>query len=43
MVPSGVLYFFLFFVPPLDDYPQYYKFIYYLIMYLLYEASLSVS
>lgn len=43
MVPAGVLYFFLWYVPPLDDEPEYAKYIYYQILYLAFQASLTVS
>ena len=43
MVPTSVAYFFLWYVPPLDDKPDYVKYFYYQCVYLLFQASLSVS
>ena len=42
MVPAGVIYFFLWFVPPIDDKPPYVKYIYYQMLYLMFQASLTV-
>ena len=43
MVPTGLSYFLVWYVPPLDDHPQYVKFIYYLIFYFALMTFLTVS
>ena len=42
VVPTSVCYFLVWYVPPLDDQPQYVKFIYYLILYFALMSSLTV-
>ena len=43
-LPAGIVYFFLWFVPPaFDKEPAYIKFIYYLCMYFAFQAMLTVS
>ena len=43
VLPSALFYFLLFYVPPLDDHPQYLKMIYYTAMYFAFQTCLSVS
>ncbi len=43
MVPVGITYFFLWYVPPIDDQPPYVKYIYYQCLYLCFQASLTVE
>lgn len=42
MVPVGIIYFFVWYVPPIDDQPPYAKYIYYQVLYLVFQASLTV-
>ena len=43
-IPAGIVYFFLWFVPPaFDKEPHYIKFIYYLCFYFAFQALLTVS
>ena len=43
-LPAGVVYLFLWFVPPVfDESASYYKFIYYLLFYFAFQALLTVS
>ena len=43
-LPAGIVYIFLWFVPPsLDEEQPYVKFIYYLCMYFAFQALLTVS
>lgn len=43
-IPGGVVYLFLWFVPPaFDNQPDYIKFIYYLLLYFAFQALLTVS
>ena len=43
-LPAGIVYTFLWFVPPsFDEEPTYVKFIYYLCMYFAFQALLTVS
>ena len=43
MVPLGMAYFMVWYVPPLDDHPQYIKFVYYLVFYFALLSLISVS